>query len=118
MENKSYIYIWQSEQNESGVHVVEWLPCDNLATGLTLSTEFHLSCKGLGIQLRAEEGPFSNNLTTRTVRDVSRTLPYLELPLDLVDPGLGLDLALEVDVVVLLDVGGVQGGAELERYPR
>ena len=52
------------------------------------------------------------------VRDVSLTLPYLELPLDLVDPGLGLDPALEVDVVVLLDVGGVQGGAELERHPR
>ena len=39
---------------------------------------------------------------------------YLKLPLDLVDPGLGLDLALEVDVIFLLDVGGVQGGAELE----
>ena len=44
--------------------------------------------------------------------------PYLELPLDLVDPRLGLDSALKVDVVVLLDVGGVQGGAELERHPR
>ena len=44
--------------------------------------------------------------------------PYLELPLDLVDPGLGLDLALEVDVVLLLDVGRVQRGAELERGAR
>ena len=43
---------------------------------------------------------------------------YLELPFNLVHPRLCLDPALEVDVVVLLDVGGVQGGAELERDPR
>ena len=37
------------------------------------------------------------------------------LPSDLVGPGVGLDSALEVDVVTLLDVGRVQAGAEEER---
>ena len=36
-------------------------------------------------------------------------------PSDLVGPGVGLDAALEVHVVALLDVGGVQAGAEEER---
>ena len=44
--------------------------------------------------------------------------PYLELPFNLVHPRLGLDPTLKVDVVVLLDVGRVQGGTELERHPR
>ena len=43
---------------------------------------------------------------------------YLELPFNLVHPRLGLDPTLKVDVVVLLDVGRVQGGTELERHPR
>ena len=33
-------------------------------------------------------------------------------PSDFVGPGIGLDSALEVDVVALLDVGGVQAGAK------
>ena len=40
------------------------------------------------------------------------------LPSDLVGPGVGLDAALEVDVVALLDVGGVQAGPEKERRAR
>ena len=35
-------------------------------------------------------------------------------PHDLVDLGIGGDVALEVDVVVLVDVGGVEVGAERE----
>ena len=40
------------------------------------------------------------------------------LPSDLVGPGIGLHAALEVDIVALLDVGGVQAGPEEERRAR
>ena len=40
------------------------------------------------------------------------------LPSYLIGPGVGLDAALEVDVVALLDVGGVQAGPEEERRAR
>ena len=43
---------------------------------------------------------------------------HVVLPGDLVGPGVGLDAALEVDVVALLDVGGVQAGPEEERGAR
>ena len=36
-------------------------------------------------------------------------------PRDVVRRRVGLDVALEVDVVALLDVGGVQAGSEEER---
>ncbi len=41
---------------------------------------------------------------------------HLFFPGDLLNLGMGLDLALEVDIVALLDVGGVQLGAESERH--
>ena len=42
-------------------------------------------------------------------------LTHVVLPSDLVGPGIRLDAALEVDIVALLDVGGVQAGSEEER---
>ena len=43
---------------------------------------------------------------------------HVVFPSDLVGPGIRLDAALEVDVVALLDVGGVQAGPEEERRAR
>ena len=40
----------------------------------------------------------------------------LFFPGDFLHFGMGLDLALEVDVVALLDVGGVQLGTERQRH--
>ena len=45
-------------------------------------------------------------------------MTHVVLPSDLVRPGVGLYAALEVDVVALLDVGGVQAGPEEERGAR
>ncbi len=42
---------------------------------------------------------------------------YVELPRDLVDLWLGPDVALEVDVVALLDGARVQRGAEGQANP-
>ena len=45
-------------------------------------------------------------------------MTHVVFPSDLVGSGIGLDAALEVDVVALLDVGGVQAGPEEERRAR
>ncbi len=39
---------------------------------------------------------------------------HVEPPGDLVGPGVGPDVALEVDVLALADVGAVQGGSQAQ----
>ena len=45
-------------------------------------------------------------------------MTHVVFPCNLVGSRVGLDAALEVDVVALLDVGGVQAGPEEERRAR
>lgn len=43
---------------------------------------------------------------------------YVVVPKDLLDVGIGVDVTLEVHVIVLLDVVGVQVAAHLKRHHR
>lgn len=49
-------------------------------------------------------------------RGVGTDLPALEEPADLGDPRVGVDGALEVDVVPFLDLALLEGAAQLERH--
>ena len=59
-----------------------------------------------------------NTLNSQVHKSLEGENTHVVFPSDLVGPGIGLDAALEVAVVALLDVGGVQAGPEEERRAR
>ena len=49
---------------------------------------------------------------------VCKTFAYIVFPCDFISRGVSLDVALEVDIVALLQIAGVHGGPEVEVHVR